>query len=83
MQPLVDGTVTGVKPFTNAIGLWAFGFCACVIDPLKIQVERKLVVLVVAAVLATSVVSHMVSMTQQNAAMGENLAAAAKSLQLQ
>ncbi len=44
-----------MKPLTDAIGLRTFGFCTCMVDPFKVQIQRKLVVLAVTAVLATSV----------------------------
>jgi hypothetical protein len=44
-----------VKPLANSIGLRTFGFGTRVVDALKVQVKRKLVVLSVTAVFAASV----------------------------
>ena len=44
-----------MKSFTDAIGLRTFGFGARVVYTLKVQVQRKLMVFAVAAVLAASV----------------------------
>lgn len=44
-----------MKPLADAIGLRTFRFCACVVNPFEVQVQRKLVMLAVAAVLAAPV----------------------------
>ena len=38
-----------MKPFADAIGLWTLGLGSRVVNPFEIQVQRKLVVLAVAA----------------------------------
>ena len=44
-----------MKPLADAIGLRTFGFGARMLDTLEVQVQRKLMVLAVTAVLAASV----------------------------
>jgi hypothetical protein len=44
-----------MKLLADAIGLRTFRFCGRVLDPLEVQVQRKLVVLAVTAVFAASV----------------------------
>jgi len=44
-----------MKPLADAIGLWTLGLGSRVVNPFEIQVQRKLMVLAVAAVLTTPV----------------------------